>query len=100
MLKIKSIIGYLMVWASVLCLFSAGSLIAQSIDIDRLNPKLEIEIHRMMSEGRIPSAAVSLVFEDQIFWTRAYGYSNLWARTHAVPSTVYLIGSTFSALWR
>lgn len=52
----------------------------------------------MLLEGRVPSATIALVVGDQVVWSGAYGYANLWARTPAVPSTVYLIGSTFKAM--
>lgn len=68
------------------------------IDIERVVTELEPAIERAMLEGRIPSATVALVAGDQVIWTGAYGQSNLWARTPAVPSTVYLIGSTFKAM--
>ncbi|MEW6211525.1 MAG: serine hydrolase domain-containing protein [Acidobacteriota bacterium] len=71
---------------------------AARIDIERVVAELEPAIERAMLEGRIPSATVALVSGDQIIWTGAYGQSNLWARTLAVPSTVYLIGSTFKAM--
>jgi CubicO group peptidase (beta-lactamase class C family) len=74
------------------------SIAAARIDIDRVVAELEPAIERAMLEGRIPSATVALVAGDQIIWTGAYGQSNLWARTPAVPSTVYLIGSTFKAM--
>src|SRR5262249_20414220 len=53
---------------------------------------------RTLLEGRIPSAAIALVSGDKVIWSNAYGYSNLWARTPATTSTVYLIGSTFKAM--
>jgi CubicO group peptidase (beta-lactamase class C family) len=71
---------------------------AQRIDIERVVAELEPEIHRALVEGKIPSASVALVSGDKIIWTGAYGYSNLWARTPATPSTTYLIGSTFKAM--
>jgi len=71
---------------------------AASVDVNRVAAELEPEIERAMIEGKIPSASVALVAGDQIIWTAAYGYSNLWARVPAVPSTVYLIGSTFKAM--
>lgn len=71
---------------------------AQSIDIERVAAELEPEIHRALVEGKIPSASIALVSGDKIVWTGAYGYSNLWARTPATPSTTYLIGSTFKAM--
>ncbi len=60
--------------------------------------RIEPEIQRAMIEGKIPSCTVALVAGDQIVWTGAYGYSNLWARTPATISTVYLIGSTFKTI--
>ena len=71
---------------------------AQSVQLDRVLPKLEPEIHRAMIEGKIPSCTVALVEGERVVWTGAYGYSNLWSRTPAVPSTVYLIGSTFKTM--
>ncbi len=89
---------YLLVLAIALVLFTTGSRADSSIDIDRLIANLEPEIQRMMLAGKIPSATIALVHEDRIIWTGAFGYSNLWAHTPAVPTTVYLIGSTFKTM--
>ena len=71
---------------------------AQAIDMERVVAELEPEIHRTLIAGNIPSASIALVSGDQVVWTSAYGYSNLWARTPATPNTIYLIGSTFKAM--
>lgn len=71
---------------------------AQTIDIERVAAELEPEIHRALVEGKIPSASIALISGDKVIWTGAYGYSNLWARTPATPSTTYLIGSTFKTM--
>ena len=71
---------------------------AQTIDIERVAAELEPEIHRALVEGKIPSASIALVSGEKVIWTGAYGYSNLWARTPATPSTTYVIGSTFKAM--
>jgi CubicO group peptidase (beta-lactamase class C family) len=71
---------------------------AEKIDLDRAVRDLEPEIHRAMLEGRIPSLTIALISGDRVIWSEGYGQSNLWARTPAVPSTVYLIGSTFKAM--
>ncbi|HSR50633.1 MAG TPA: serine hydrolase domain-containing protein [Acidobacteriota bacterium] len=63
-----------------------------------LQARIETEIRRAMIEGNIPSMTVALVSGEEIVWTGAYGYSNLWAKTPAVTSTVYLIGSTFKSM--
>ena len=71
---------------------------AQTPNLERVIPELEPEIQRMLLEGKIPSCSIALVSGDKVIWTGAYGYSNLWARTPATPSTTYLIGSTFKAM--
>lgn len=71
---------------------------AQTINLDRVVAELEPEIQRALVEGKIPSASIALVSGDKVVWTGAYGYSNLWARTPATPTTTYLIGSTFKAM--
>src|ERR1700754_1145142 len=70
----------------------------QNINVDRVVAELEPEIQRTLIAGNIPSASIALIAVDRVIWTGAYGYSNLWARTPATPSTVYLIGSTFKAM--
>jgi CubicO group peptidase (beta-lactamase class C family) len=70
----------------------------KTINVERLVAQLEPEINRALLEGKIPSASIALVSGEQIIWTGAYGQSNIWARTVAAPSTVYLIGSTFKAM--
>src|ERR1044072_1211529 len=70
----------------------------QRINLERVVAQLEPEIQRTLIEGKIPSCTVALISGDEIIWTGTYGYSNLWARTPAVPNTIYLIGSTFKAM--
>jgi CubicO group peptidase (beta-lactamase class C family) len=71
---------------------------AQTPNVERVVAELEPEIQRMLVEGKIPSASVALISGDKVIWTGAFGYSNLWARTPATPSTTYVIGSTFKAM--
>src|SRR5687767_13182908 len=71
---------------------------AQTVDIDRVVAELEPEIQRTLIAGNIPSASIAIVAGDRVIWSGGYGHSNLWARTPATPSTVYLIGSTFKAM--
>lgn len=84
----------------LLAITSVASIVvsAQNVNIERVAADLEPEIQRALLEGKIPSAAIALTVGDRIVWTGAYGNSNLWARTPATPTTVYLIGSTFKAM--
>src|SRR5215475_7232019 len=83
---------------AVMILAASRITLAQTINIDRVVAELEPEIQRTLLEGKIPSAAIALIAGDRVIWTGAYGHSNLWARTPATTSTVYLIGSTFKAM--
>lgn len=98
MLRKKSVSRYSVIGFIVLILFIRGEVCGQSVDLKQLVPKLEFEVQRIMLEGEIPSATIALVHEDKIIWTGAFGYSNIWARTPAIPKTVYLIGSTFKTM--
>ena len=86
------------VGVAAIVLTSPRLTLAQTVNIDRVVAELEPEIQRTMLEAKIPSAAVALIAGDKVIWSSAYGYSNLWARTPATTSTVYLIGSTFKAM--
>src|SRR5262245_15923691 len=83
---------------AVIILTASRITLAQTIDIDRVVTELEPEIQRTLLEGKIPSAAIALISGNRVIWAGAYGHSNLWARTPATTSTVYLIGSTFKAM--
>ena len=86
---------------ALLCLLTLGfneAATAQAVDIGRVIRRLERHIEREMIEGQIPSLSIELVAGDRIVWSNAYGDSNLWARTPATPSTVYMIGSTFKPM--
>ena len=86
----------------------SGHAVAQEIDLERLTSELQPAIHTMLTDGNVPSATIALVVGDRTVWTNGYGYANVWAKTAAVPETVYLIGSTFKpcrrwrccAIWR
>jgi CubicO group peptidase (beta-lactamase class C family) len=84
--------------AALLILPSGPAPAQQAPDLARVLAALEPVVQREMIDGRIPSLTAALVAGDSILWTGAWGHANLWARTPAVPSTVYLIGSTFKAM--
>lgn len=88
-------VGFLL---AAIVLFASTIARSQTVDIDRVVAELEPEIQRTLLAGNIPSASIALVSGNEIIWSGAYGYSNLWARTPATPNTVYLIGSTFKAM--
>lgn len=88
----------LIVGLATIVLLASATGLGQTVNIDRVVSELEPEIQRTLLAGNIPSASIALISGDRVIWSGAYGYTNLWARTPATPSTVYLIGSTFKAM--
>ena len=71
---------------------------AEGVDpLQRVLDELEPAIERAMLDGDIPSLTIALVDGEDIVWSEGYGESNRWARTPAVPGTVYIIASTLKA---
>lgn len=84
-----------------ICLIIATLLFSGSLvsgESAELAEALDADIHRAMEQGHIPSLTIALVAGEEIVWKAGFGYSNLWAKTEALPETVYLIGSTYKAL--
>ena len=75
-----------------------SGLYAQDINTKELAAQLDPEIQKMMADGHVPSATFAMVYGRDVVWTGAYGFTNLWAKTQAVPRSVYLIGSTFKTM--
>lgn len=98
MTNLKKLIPLLATVLTLAILLLPTRIAAQTINVERVVAELEPEIQRAMLAGNIPSASVALVSGDQVIWSNAYGYSNLWARTPATTNTVYLIGSTFKVM--
>lgn len=55
--------------------------------------KLENFIFEKMTESKLPSVTISLVKDQELVWTRAFGYKNLERGNAATPESLYGIGS-------
>ncbi len=93
---VRTLPGVVAVLVGVILLPGVGAE-AQDAVVARIAADFASEIDRAMLEGRIPSLTAALVSGEEVVWTGAFGNTNVWARTPAVPSSVYLIGSTFKA---
>lgn len=79
-------------------LFFPGNALAGQGLTSEQETKLAGVIEIGMEEGHIPSLAIALVKGETVVWSRAFGYSNVWAKTPATTDTIYLIGSTYKAM--
>jgi CubicO group peptidase (beta-lactamase class C family) len=50
-------------------------------------------IEKELTSRHIPGASIALVDDQQIFWSKGYGYSNVDERLPATEKTIYGIGS-------
>jgi CubicO group peptidase (beta-lactamase class C family) len=85
-------------WGSIVVPATEGVAQDPDIHLDRVVRDLEPEIRRAMTEGRIPSLTIALVQRDEILWSQGYGEANLYTRSPATPSTVYMIASTLKTM--
>jgi len=75
----------------------AGARAAESV---LANPEIEAAVavfdawveHRVAHE-ELPGVSVGLVYDQDLFWAKGYGYADLEKKTPATPSTAYRIAS-------
>jgi CubicO group peptidase (beta-lactamase class C family) len=50
-------------------------------------------IEQHIANRGVPGLSIAVVYDQEIVWSKGYGYSDLETKTPATPSTVYRIGS-------
>jgi len=48
----------------------------------------------LLKIGQYPSASICAIQDDEIIWSKTYGFSKVWIREKADASSIYMIGST------
>ncbi len=76
---------------------SVPALAQQGFDLEKTKEVLTAEIEKELAKG-VASISISLVHGEEIVWSAAFGYANVWAQTPATPETIYCTGSTFKAV--
>lgn len=71
------------------------------------NPKVvdaiaafDIDVQRIMADREQPGVSIGLVYRDQLFWAKGYGWADVARKVPATPTTAYRIASitkTFTA---
>ena len=70
---------------------------AEEFDLDHTKEVLEKLVEQELATG-VASISIALVKGDEIVWTAAYGYANVYTKTPATPETIYVTGSTFKSV--
>ncbi len=74
--------------------------IASAAELVKENPDVQVAIdvfdawiqHRVYKQ-EIPGVSVGLVYDQELIWSKGYGYANLEKKIPATPSTAYRIAS-------
>lgn len=66
-----------------------------NFDLERSKKILTKEINKILTETGIPSISLSLIKDDTIIWSEAFGYGNVKKKVPATSATIYSTGSNF-----
>jgi CubicO group peptidase (beta-lactamase class C family) len=64
-------------------------------DLQKTKKVITKEINKILEDTGIPSISLSLIRNDAIVWSNAFGYANVKKQDPASSSTIYSTGSTF-----
>ncbi len=64
-------------------------------DLQNTKKILTEEINKILKETGIPSVSISLIKDETIIWSEAFGYANVKKQIPATSSTIYSTGSNF-----
>jgi CubicO group peptidase (beta-lactamase class C family) len=54
---------------------------------------LDVWIGEQLTYNRIPGLSIGIVYDQELIWSKGYGFSDLETKTPATPKTLYRIGS-------
>ena len=70
------------------------------MQLDKHNPQiitafssLEAQMEEAQREKEIPGLSVGIVYDQELIWSKGFGYANLEKKTPATPQTIFRIGS-------
>lgn len=66
-----------------------------SFDLEQTKKTLTEEINKILKETGTPSISLSLIKDNAVVWSEAFGYANVKKHVPASSSTIYSTGSNF-----
>jgi CubicO group peptidase (beta-lactamase class C family) len=100
-------------WAGVIaltCLWPGSTVMAQQVAVphDKNDPEvravlaqIELDIEKQRQENKIAGMSVAIVYDQDVLWSKGFGYADVDKKVPADPATVYRVGSVtklFTAL--
>ena len=84
------LIGIVLLWPAV---GRAAAFLEQHQDVRDAITLLDLWIEEQRLYHQIPGIAIGIVYDQELVWSRGYGFSDLDTRTPMTPSTLLRIGS-------
>lgn len=72
---------------------ASGKSLLDHPEVGEAIAKVDRWIEQQMDYYDLPGLSIGLVYDQELVWTKGYGFSDLESRTPAAPDTVYRMGS-------
>ncbi len=88
----------LLIWTLALFLgfplaVGAGDLVSEHPKVAEAVTLLDLWIDEQMSYRQLPGLAIGVVYDQELVWSRGYGYSDVTTKEPVTPTTPFRIGS-------
>jgi len=91
-------ISFIILFSIFITLNKSFSQVTQNNDntnFEKTKKILKSEIKKILAETGIPSISLTLIKGDSIYWSDAFGFTNVKKKTPATSTTIYNTGSNF-----
>lgn len=88
----------ILTWISLFCLASpfvagASDLVEQHPEVADAITLLDLWIEEQLAYQQLPGLAIGIVYDQELIWSKGYGFGDLAEQTPVSPTTLFRIGS-------
>ena len=88
----------ILTWISLFCLASpfvagASDFVEQHPEVADAITLLDLWIEEQLAYQQLPGLAIGIVYDQELIWSKGYGFSDLDEQTPVTPTTLFRIGS-------
>ncbi len=92
-MRIKPVLVAALLAASIPVLVGAGVPLREQPQFTDAITVFDLWVEQHIDNRGVPGLSIAVVYDQEIVWSKGYGYSDLETKTPATPLTVYRIGS-------
>ena len=92
-MRFKPLLASALLLISIPCLTQAQTALRDEPEVADALKVFDLWIEQFVDYRDIPGLSIAIVYDQEIVWTKGYGYADLKAEIPATPSTVYRLGS-------